>query len=537
MRRPVVGLSLFFAGGVWVGLRYGGADGLALQWLAAAVFAWALAIVTLMLHRDRLAALLVYGLAGLMGMTVSGIRGAPDDGKFCDIPGLATERTVCTVEGIVCQDIMDATDGGKDECVQFGLRCDTIRVDGFRHAVSPLLYVTLYGTPKYPPVYGERWVMNGTLSRSMGRGGRVGSWRFRTRLSASRRQEQAGRSLPAFAQWVRREAAVILAKGIELQQDEIGVVNALLLGYRARLPPDIQQSFVNTGTMHIFAISGIHVAILCSVLICGISLFRVPRTGWVFALAPAILLYAMTTGSRASAIRAGLMASAYLLAPALRRRPDAVSALALAGILILAWKPEQLLDIGFIFSFAAVAGILTIVPVLEALLHRGFRPDPLAVPEFIVASPWWHRPALQLGQLMSVSLAAWLTSVPLSLYFFERFTPVALIANLLVIPLSFLIIVTGCLALVGGACVGLWLAAVFNAANVVFVRALTLGMRALENVPYGHVEQWSISGHGIILWYVLLAVAMLYLREWSRPSPVAIAASDWDRQHPSLDLG
>jgi len=515
MRRPIVGLSLLFAAGVWTGLRHGDTAWLLTASLAAAACAWGAAAALLALHRDRAAAMCVYGLAGLLGVALSTCRQTPDHGMEA-VAGLVDGRIACTVEGTVNQDVMDRADGTAGNSIQFGLQCDAVTMNGTRHPVSQALLVTLYGVPRQPPIYGERWELEGSLQQGMNRGGWRRPCTFRASLAKSRRLGKAEHSLPAIAQRLRRGASRILAHGIEKQKDVTGVINALLLGYRTLLPPDTQRSFVHTGTMHIFAISGLHVAILCSVLVGVISLLRVPRTGWVFALAPVIVLYALTTGSRASAVRAGIMASAYLLAPAIGRRPDTVSALALAGIIILAWKPGQLMDIGCIFSFAAVAGILAITPVFEAMLQRWLQPDPLAVPELTDADPWWRIPALSLGRLAAVSLAAWLTSVPLSLLYFGRFTPIALVANLLVIPLSFLIIATSCLSLAAGAGIGLWLAGIFNAANVVFVRLLTVGMRVLEKVPYGHAEGWRISLASMALWYILLAYAVLQLHENTR---------------------
>lgn len=512
MRRPLVGLSLLFSGGVWIGLRFGHTPWLTHAALAVAVCAWSMAAILLVLHRNRIASLLIYGLTGLLGIASITSRHTSNQGLSA-LVAPTVERMACSVEGVVNQDIMNFEDSANDVFIRFGLRCDSIVVDGASHSVSDSVRVTLYGTPHNPPVYGERWALEGTLVR-----GKKQStpWMFIARLSQSERKQGNAQSLSAFSQRLRRHAAAILAHGVESRQNEVGVLNALLLGYRTRLPPDVKQSFTNTGTMHIFAISGLHVAILCSVLVFAIGLLRVPRTSWVFALAPIIMLYTLTTGSRASAIRAGIMASAYLLAPALRRRPDAVSAMALAAILILIWQPTQLMDIGFIFSFAAVAGILAIVPVFESLLQRWLQPDLLAVSELTDAEPWWRGAALWSGRLIAVSLAAWLTSVPLSLYFFGRFTPIALVANLLVIPMSFLIIMTGCLSLAGGTCIGLWLAGIFNAANVVFVRLLNTGMSALEAVPYGHSNGWQISYLGMTLWYSLLAYAALYLRKYSQ---------------------
>lgn len=509
MRRPAVGLALVFAGGVGSGLGFSPVASALPLALGGAAALWLVSLVLLAVERTRVAVPGVFVLAGLLGFIIA-IRPAANRGLDTVLDVAEARWEDCIVAGTVNRDPADTSGRGVANRTYFGLQAGTLIIAGVTNPISESLHVTLYGSPSPPPVFGERWTLIGTLYRHEWKG-RV-QWRFRGGLRQAERHPPTGWALPAFAQWVRRSSSTILTHGIEDMEDVSGVVQALLLGYRARLPPAIKQAFASTGTMHVFAISGLHVAILCSVLVFAIGLCGVPRTGWVFALAPIILLYALTTGSRASAIRAGVMASAYLLAPALRRRPDGLSALALAGVGILAWQPAQLFEIGFVFSFAAVAGILTLVPVLDAMLMHWLRPDPLAMPEMTEATPWWRPVALWSGRLAAVSLAAWLTSMPLSLYYFGRFAPIALVANLLVVPLAFLIIVTGCLSLVAGAGIGLWLAGIFNHANAVFVRLLTGAMRWLEAVPFGHAEDVRMPLAGMVLWYAILIYAALLLR-------------------------
>jgi ComEC/Rec2-related protein len=524
MRRPAVGLGLVFACGVGGGLTVPTApDGLLLAFGCCSAL-WLVSLVLLSMGRLRWAVPGLFLTVGVLGFTLA-VRPTGDRGLDAVLGVAARRWENCIVTGVVNRDPGDSSGREVANRTYFGLQAGTVTVSGATHPVVESLSVTLYGTPKSPPVFGEHWRLSGTLSRHVWKG-RV-EWRFHGGLRKAERSAPKETTLQAFAQWLRRGASAILSHGIEEMDGVTGVVQALLLGYRARLDPAIKRSFANTGTMHIFAISGLHVAILCSVLVFAIGLCGLPRTGWVFALAPLILLYAITTGCRASAIRAGVMASAYLLAPALRRRPDVVSAMALAAIGILAWQPVQLFDIGCILSFAAVAGILTMVPVLDAMLLHWLRTDPLAVPGLTQGAPWWRPLALWTGRLATVSVAAWLTSVPLSLYFFGRFSPIALVANLIVVPMSFLIIVTGCLSLVAGAGIGLWLAGIFNSANAVFVRLLIGGMRLLEAVPGGHTEDARISLAGMFIWYALLIYTALLLRDWvEERRPVSTGISD-----------
>jgi len=368
----------------------------------------------------------------------------------------------------------------------------------------------MYGLTQYPPVYGEHWVMTGRVFPLRKRRGAL-SYGLRTGLRNSRRVLDTAPGIAARLMALRTKAAAMLSAGIEKYPQETGVIQAMLLGVRARLPQDVRESFRHTGTMHVFAVSGLHVGILCAIVVFAVSVMGVPRTMWGPALAPFVFSYTFITGSRASAIRAGIMAVAYLAASLLRRRPDAVSSFCFAAILILFVDPLQLTQIGFIFSFTVVAGILAVVPVLDRLSAPLWSTDPFMLPEDVAKNKWRLFAERHLIGLCSVSLAAWLTSAPLAMHFFGRFSPIALPGNLLAVPLAFLIIVTGCLSLVGGLLVP-QLGEIFNYANLIFVKILVGGMRLLEKVPYGWFDCGQLPLWGVFLWYLLLAITIYLLR-------------------------
>jgi len=350
----------------------------------------------------------------------------------------------------------------------------------------------------YPLKYGKR-------------SGRI-RYGFKTGLRNSRCVKETQSPFFAWGHDARRRAAEMLANGINDYDEVTGVIHAMMLGYRSHLPHDVRDCFRHTGTMHIFAISGLHVGILCSIIVFALAILGVPRTMWVLALAPMLCTYTVVTGARASAIRASLMAITYLLAPMLRRRADTVSALAFAAVIVLLWNPEQLVDVGFIYSFAVVAGIIAIVPIFDDLFMRVWQSDRLALSKMTVGSRWWRTCLRYFVRLFSVSLAAWLTSTPLSLHFFGRFSPVALLGNLIAIPLAFLILVTGCLSILTGVFVGV-LGEIFNSANWCFVQMLVSGMQALERIPYGWVDCGNLPLWCVGLWYVVLIAVVVRVRK------------------------
>jgi len=421
-------------------------------------------------------------------------------------------RNRVEVMGQILSDVVEIPGSAGSAKVRFSLKVNGITVDGQEHPVSDDIRVVMYGVPRYPPVYGETWRFRGRLSQSRSSRGRK-----RARYTLITGLGDAGRvsdTQSAFMAWcfaARKRAAARLGAGIEAYPEVGGVVNALLLGYRAELPPDVRQCFMHTGTMHVFAISGLHVGILCTIIVFVLGALRLPRTAWVLALGPLICTYTCVTGARASAVRASAMAVTYLLAPLLGRRADAVTALALAATAILLWQPTQLMDMGFLYSFVVVAGIMLIVPVFDAWLAPLWERDPVAIRD-MDAGEGWRRHALKLVvRMASVSVAAWLTSMPLSLHFFGRFSPVALLGNIVALPLAFFILVTGCLSLAAGT-VSAWLSEVFNHANWCFVRMLVGGMQGLEGIRYGWSDGAKAPVWMVVAWYALLIGGVGWLR-------------------------
>ena len=202
------------------------------------------------------------------------------------------------------------------------------------------------------------------------------------------------------------------------------------------------------------------------------------------------------------------MAIIYFLAPLMGRKGDSVSALAVAAACILAVAPFQLLQPGFIFSFIVVAGLIALFPVFRSPLESLFEWEPLSIePE-----PRWHREVRLIirraGSVAALSLAAWLVSAPLTAYFFGRFSPVALLGNVFVIPLAFLIVVSGALSFLFGSCVA-FLGVAFNHANVALVSLLLSGIRVLANVPGGSIPVTKPPLWAILAWYLLLAILAL----------------------------
>lgn len=391
--------------------------------------------------------------------------------------------------------------------------------------------------------YGDRIKLTGTLERRDGPGPLLGRSRHRLRATAVNVIEQdQGNPIFSTSYRLRQAASHLLGIGLENAPDTRGVLRAMLLGYRQELPREWSLRFARTGTLHVFAISGLHVGILAAILLFALRWLGVGRSRTIYFLLPILLLFVVTTGLKASAIRATLMLGLYWLAPAIQRPTDSRAALALAALVILVSAPHQVLSLGFLFSFIVVAGIIALYPVVFAPFRRLGLPDPYALPDHGLAARGKRRIASHVGSLAAMSIAAWLVSMPLTAYVFNLFSPGGLIGNLAVVPAATFIVWTGLFTLVLGI-FSETLAAFGNQLNHAVVTILLGAIDGLDRLPFSHQYVPSPPLTLVIVYYLaLLAVTIRRLRRhWI---PVALGALVlgfgarmlWNARAPSLDF-
>jgi len=361
------------------------------------------------------------------------------------------------------------------------------------------------------PAYGDRCrfsgpMFDGRLSRRRGMSGemraRPDTWR---RLSSGHRNPVL-RGCAAG----RRSCRAVLRRGLDAFPAEAAVYESLVLGYRESIPDDVNETFRATGTLHIFAISGLHVTMVVSLLALGVRATGWSKRWWGLALIPALAVYTGATGMAPSAVRACAMASCYWAALLVSRRPDLASSIALAAVSILVPDPRTLYDPGFIYSFAIVAGLIVLYPPVARSVSRRIETDPWRWPSAERLPRRMLRHAVRYVALLLVtSWCALVVSLPLTACFANLVSPGGLVGNLAAIPASFLIVLAGALSLVAGAMSDAG-AEIFNHAARAITVALIATMRALESVPGA---QWAVRSPPVLalaVYYVWLAGAVLF---------------------------
>jgi ComEC/Rec2-related protein len=192
---------------------------------------------------------------------------------------------------------------------------------------------------------------------------------------------------------------------------------------------------------------------------------RLSRKAATALIIPLLLFYAAVTGLHVSSVRAAVMSSILLGGFFFERNVFSLNSLAAAAFFLLCWDTNQFFATGFQLSFAVVGGIILLGDPLSRLLQQFGVPDPF-LPRNLVSG---SRGALATGYKWvcrggSVSLTAWLGSLPLIYWYFHLITPSSLCANLLVVPIAFFILAIVLLSLVA-APISSALSVIFNNAN------------------------------------------------------------------------
>jgi len=507
VRRPLVGVALSMVAGLYLQRTFN-LSALLLLALCAVMLSVAIWNV-----RYRQIAVC------LACLTLSAAYGAVEQTHTPAGAALPIAETLSSRQELIGTVVGDPEVSAEYDAVTFRFRVEAVRlVEGWRTSDSKVR--VRMRTPA-PVAYGERWRLNGRYrSYETTYSGIEGS--FYTAGSDSVRIQKAPVSFKGLCYKLRRRAVPVFCADMQSFPEHTGLLQALLLGYRNGLPAELYQTFSRTGTLHIFAISGLHVGVMAAILIAVLKLFGISKPHWGLFLIPLLFLYVVSTGMKPSAFRAFTMASVYFAAPLVHRRPDSVSAISLSAIILLLINPLQLGDPGFLLSFTVVSGIV-MVHLYVARRLSGFTRTGWAVPLAQLSGP---RPVMAASRTVALlaltSAAAWIFSVPLTALFFHTISPAALLANLAVIPLTFMIVLTGCLSLLF-APVLFSATVIFNHANRVFISLLIAVIRGVESLP-GAACRFvrSPPASTMILWYGGLVLLFAAPRRWGRPGVLLV---------------
>jgi len=235
-----------------------------------------------------------------------------------------------------------------------------------------------------------------------------------------------------------------------MSADDLGFINALLLGKRQFLSKDIIQTYSASGAIHILAISGLHVGVLLMLLRLMFQFLHRWKYGKLMSSICVVIIlwsFAFLAGMSASVVRAVTMFTALQVGMSLHKRHFILHTIFISMLFLLIANPYFLFDVGFQLSYSAVLSIVLLRPILCDLWK----------PKNAISRYTWD--------LVTVSLTAQLGVLPLSLYYFHQFPLLFLISNLCIIPILAVLLFTGIFTIVFSL-LGIptaWLIAVFSA--------------------------------------------------------------------------
>lgn len=288
------------------------------------------------------------------------------------------------------------------------------------------------------------------------------------------------------AQKSRDWMQAVLSRDLEDSPDVTGSINGMVLGLRHQTPEDIEEPFQQTGTLHLFAVAGLHVGIVARLLWIVATVARLPRKWATALIIPALLFYSAVTGLHTSSVRAAVMSAVLLAGFLVERKVFALNTLAAAATLILCWNTNELFSVGFQLSFSVVAAIVVLADPTYRFLRRRFAPDPFLPRNLLGARRRVVGHSLSwLARAGSVSFAAWIGSLPLMLWYYYLVTPISLLANLVVVPIAFFVLAGGLMSLVA-APLSTWLSVVFNNANWFLTKIILGAVHLFAQIPGGH---------------------------------------------------
>jgi ComEC/Rec2-related protein len=306
-----------------------------------------------------------------------------------------------------------------------------------------------------------------------------------------------------FLNWSHRT----LAFGLPTQDEPLRLLWAMTLGWRTAFTGDLADPFLRAGTMHMFAIDGLRIALLSGLIVTFLRVLRLSRA-WCGALAvPMIWFYTAATGWEPSAVRASVMMTIVLGGWALKRPGDLLNSLAAAALIILIWDPRQLFEASFQLSFFVMLIIALMLPPLNNCFDRLLKHDPLLPDELL---PGWKKISLWCARhflrYCGLSFAAWMGSLPLSAKFFHLFSPVSTPANVLAVPLGTAALTANLGALLCGDWLP-WFTELFNHAAWFFMVAMTWVSEVSTKIPGAYCYVPEPSWAWVLIYYAVLVAA------------------------------
>lgn len=277
------------------------------------------------------------------------------------------------------------------------------------------------------------------------------------------------------------------------------LINSLITGDRSEIPIDVNQQFVNSGTIHILAVSGSHVGIILILLM--FALQRSNKFFRFFTILIALIFYWHFTGATSSAKRAIIMAIVWQICLLLERKNNNINVLAISALILLFINPLELYQLGFQLSFAAVLSIIIFYPMLEKQKQN--------ILKKIKRKNWKYIILDYLFESFLITIAAQILLFPILAYYFERFSIISFLSNLIIVPLSG-IIITSSFVMTLFYFLSAPLFFIFREANIVLVKLLIYFVEFFGNIRHGNLILNNYNIFNALIYFISIILIVYF---------------------------
>ncbi len=292
-----------------------------------------------------------------------------------------------------------------------------------------------------------------------------------------------------------RTMALKTLENLQLKEREFAIAAALIFGYQEDLNQETKNSFIKTGSMHILAVSGMHVGIIF-IMITRI-LFFMDKKKWMRTLRFFIILfllwfYTLLCGFSPAILRAAVMFTFILPATTWKLSSNTYNSIAASAFFLLLFDTQMLYDVGLQLSYFAVLGIVMVYPMIEKIWQ----------PKIYILKECWT--------IVAVSIAATLATLPISLYYFGQFANSFLLANLVLVPVSAIVLYVGIAAILLA-----WIPYLSVVLGFVLhwsIKIMYACIYFIEHLPFSYYDKLYTTGWQALLIFALLLMLLLFFQ-------------------------
>lgn len=272
-----------------------------------------------------------------------------------------------------------------------------------------------------------------------------------------------------------------------LDKNQAGLLSGMIIGYKDGLDENAFSAFSKAGLTHIMVASGMNVAFIILPLAYIFKKIRLGNFTASISTIFVLILFVFVTGFSASVVRAVIMGIIILLGKIIMRDTDIYTSISTAAIILLTVNPYTLFDIGFQLSFFATISLVMLYPRLKELIDHKYIPN-------IVSDT------------LAATIAAQIGVVPITLYYFNNFSTISILSNLLVVPVVQIITIIG-FTMVFAGIVNIHVAVLIGYINNTFLSFVLFVTEFTSKIPYASLKLPTPTLAMIIGYYL----AILYI--------------------------